>query len=332
MKRHYVCTVFLAICFVLSAWQGAFAAKKWDLILYVGVSHPSTILFKEMADEVKKRTNGSLEIVVRPAGELPFTLNEVARVVGQGQVQLGDGYSGFIAGDVKIASMPCLPFLIRTVDELQKSMAVLEPYINKELDKFGETILFWYAYPPQNVWGRGKPINTIADFKGRKIRANSPEATEMLLRFGAIPVTFTSAEVATAAQRGAIDGVITAGYAVLGSKWFEFLEWGFVPDLNIGGPSYILVNKKALDSLTPDERNTLQAVGREFRERLMQQLPGREEEYRKTLETQHKIRIIRPPASEIQKGRKIMEPYYSEWAKGGMEAEALQKVRKLLEK
>ncbi|MEK7838131.1 MAG: TRAP transporter substrate-binding protein DctP, partial [candidate division NC10 bacterium] len=255
-----------------------------------------------------------------------------AGTTGQGQVQRADGYMGLIAGDAKVGALTGLPFLVRTADELKKTMSVFEPYVVQELEKFGATILYWYTWPPQNVWGRGEPITTIDGFKGRKIRATSPEQTEMLRRFGSVPVTFTTPEVPAAAQRGAMEANLTAGFNVLGAKWYEFTRWGFLPDIHIGGPSYILVNKKALDALTPEVRKTLQAVAGEFHQRMFKEIPAREEQDRKTLETAHGIRLFRPAPAEIEKGRKLMEPYWAEWAQahGPQAVEALRKVREVL--
>ena len=332
MRTRQLFRALVAALLLLPWGTGAWAATKWDYYVFVGITHPIGQYAKEFAEEVKKRTGGELEIIVRPAGELPYRATEVVRTTGQGQVQLADGYMGFIAGDAKVAALSGLPFLVTTAEELKKAMGALEPFVIKELERFGATILFWYTWPPQNVWGRGEPISTIDGFKGRKIRATSPEQTEMLRRFGAVPVTFTTPEVPAAAQRGAMDGNLTAGFNLLGAKWYEFTEWGFLPDIHIGGPSYILVSKKALDALTPELRKTLQTVAGEFHQRMFREIPAREEQDRKTLETAHKIRLIRPAPAEMEKGRKLMEPYWAEWAqaRGPQAVEALRKVREAL--
>lgn len=332
MIRRCLLGGLLVVGLTLSFVSGATAAVKWDYSLFVGVTHPIAQYARDFADEVKKRTNGMLEIVVRPAGELPYKPTEMARIVGAGQVQLADAYMGFIAGDAKVGAMAGLPFLITTADELKKAMGVLEPTAQKELEKFGAGILYWYTWPQQNVWGRGAPIATIADFKGRKVRATSPEQTEMLRRFGSVPVTFTTAEVPAAAQRGAMEGILTAGFNLLGAKWYEFTEWAWIADIHMGGPSYIIVNRQALESLAPDVRQTLQTVAREFHERMLREVPGREEQDRKTLETQHRIKFIRAATAEVEKGRKLMEPYWAEWARerGPVAVEGLQAVRKAL--
>lgn len=70
---------------------------KWDLHVETGVIHPITLRYKEFAEEAKKATNGKLDIVVRPAGELPFRATEVVKVAGDGQVQLAEAHRGFIS-------------------------------------------------------------------------------------------------------------------------------------------------------------------------------------------------------------------------------------------
>ena len=334
MLRRGLWTVAIAALLALLLAGPAEARTRWDYSVFVGITHPIGQYAQAFADEVKKCTNGELEIVVRPAGELPYRATEMARVVGDGSFQLGDAYQGFIAGDVKIGAVSGLPYLVRTASEFEKVMPVLTPYVERELERFGATILHWYTWPPQNVWGRGAPIRSVADFKGRRIRGTSPEQTEMLRRMGASPVTFTTAELPAAAHRGVMDGWLTAGFNVLGAKWYEFTQWAYAPDIHIGGPSYILVNRKALAALPANLRETLQAVAREHQARMLQEIPAREAADRKTLETEHKITIHRPSEADVAEALRIMEPYWESWAKErGTEAvEALGKIRRLLDR
>ena len=129
-----------------------------------------------------------------------------------------------------------------------------------------------------------------------------------------------------------MEAVLTASFNLLGAKWYEFSEWGYIPDIHIGVPSYILVNKKALEGLPADVRTALQAVAKEFHDRMLKEIPARDADARKILVEQHKIRLIPPQAGDKEKGRKIMEPYWEQWAKdrGPAGVEALQAVRKAL--
>ncbi len=175
---------------------------NWDFVLNVGMTHPVAVMGKDFVDDVLKRTNGQLNIIMRPPGEMPYKLTEYLRVTGQGNAQMADVYMGFLAGDSKIAVLTGLPFLVGTPEELKKAMVVLDPLIREDFARFGADILTWFTWPEQNVYGRGKPIITLEDMKGRKIRTTSPEQSEMIKRLGGVPISLTAPEVPSADQRG----------------------------------------------------------------------------------------------------------------------------------
>jgi TRAP-type C4-dicarboxylate transport system substrate-binding protein len=302
----------------------------WDMVMNVGLVHFVGEREKEFVEDVKKRTGGQLVITLRPPGELPYKLPEYLRAVGQGSAQMGDVYMGFLAGDSKLAVLTGLPFLVGTPDELQKAMTVLEPAIREDFARFGADILTWYTWPEQNFFGRGKPVASVDDLKGRKIRTTSPEQSELVKRLGGVPLSLPAPEVPAAAQRGVMEGVITAGFNLYFSKWYEFTEWAYLPNIHIGGPAYILVNKGALAALSPEVRRGLQEAAQVFQARMLRDIPAREQADLKTLETKYKIKLHGATPADVAKMRKIMEPYWDEWAKAGgpKVVEALGQVRR----
>lgn len=334
MSRFWSVALLTVLTLVAVAAPVAAQPKPvtWDFILNVGLTHPVAIMEKEFVDDVKKRTNGQFDIVLRPPGELPYKLPEYLRVVGQGNVQMGDVYMGFLAGDTKIGVITGLPFLVGTADELKKVMVGLEPMIREDYARFGADILTWFTWPEQNFFGRGKPITTLDDFKGRKIRTTSPEQSELVKRLGGVPVSIPAPEVPSAAQRGVMEGVITAGFNLLGSKWYDFTEWAYLPNIHIGGPAYILVNKQALAALPAEHRKALQEAAAALQVKMLREIPAREQSDLKTLETEHKVKLIQAKPEDVVRARKLMEGYWDEWAKqGGPKAvEALALVRKAL--
>jgi TRAP-type C4-dicarboxylate transport system substrate-binding protein len=334
MSRRHLC-LQLAAVLLLTVAGPAIAQPKpatWDFVLNVAMTHPVAVMEKEFVDEVRKRTGGRLNIVMRPPGELPYKLPEYLRATGQGSVQMGDVYMGFLAGDSKIAVLTGLPFLVGTPDELRKAMVVLEPLIREDFARFGADILTWFTWPEQNVFGRGKPITGVDDFKGRKIRTTSPEQSEMMKRLGAVPISLTAPEVPSAAQRGVMDGLITAAFNLLGAKWHEFTEWSYVTDIHIGGPAYILVNRQALAELPPDVRKHLQDAAGELQAKMLKEIPAREYLDRDVLAQQHKIKFYKASAADVARARKVMEPYWDEWAQAGGPklVEALAQVKKAI--
>lgn len=326
-------TVALAALALAAAPVGAQPKPAaWDMVLNVGLTHFVGAVEKDFVEDVKKRTNGGLVITLRPPGELPYKLTDYLRAVGKGDVQMCDVYMGFIAGDSKLGVLTGMPFLVGTSDELVKVMPALEPMIRDDFARFGAEILTWYTWPEQNFFGRGKPIQTIEDFKGRKIRTTSPEQSELVKRLGAVPISLTAPEVPSAAQRGIMDGVMTAGFNLLFSKWYEFTEWAYLPNIHIGGPAYILVNKAAMAGLPPEVRKGLQDAAQAFQARMLKEIPAREQADLKTLEQEHKVKLVRANPADVAKMRQLMEPYWDEWAKQGgpKTVEAIALVRKTL--
>src|SRR5262245_27880913 len=272
---------------------------KWDMYSMVGVTHPITLRYKAFADEVKKATAGKLEIIVRPAGELPFRATEVVKVTGDNQVQLAEGYQGFISGAVLLASIASLPFLVRNGEELDKVWPIIDKYTSVEFAKSGVKTLFHHTWPVQNIFGRGKPIRTVDDFKGRKIRSTDGKQAEMLKQLGASSVSLTTAEVPVAMERGVAEGFITAAFNVIGAKWYEFVQWGWLGDIHIGGPDYTLVNVAAYEKLDADTRGKLDAVAKDFAPRFRAANLGDEAKDLEILKTQYKVDLFVPPKEQI---------------------------------
>lgn len=316
----------LAAAMLLTLTLPVAAQTKWDLSAFTGATHPITGHFKAFSEEVKKRTEGKLDIVVRPAGELPFKATEVVKATSDGNIQLGQAYQGFISGSVPLASIASLPFLVRTPDDLQKVYPIIEKYTKPEFEKNGVKVLFWFTWPIQNVFGKGKPIKTAEDFVGRKIRTTDGKQSEMMKRLGGSAVTLTTAEVPVAMERGVAEGFFTAAFNVMGAKWYEFITWAWMGDVHIGGPDYMLMNIAAYNKLDPKVREQLDAAAKEWGPRMIAANVKDEVQAIEDLKTKHKVEIITPDKAQIDAMTAKMAEYWVSWAKShGANGEAMLK-------
>jgi TRAP-type C4-dicarboxylate transport system substrate-binding protein len=308
---------FLATCSTAAASLAlpgkAAAAEKWDMFVFTGVTHPITLRLKDFADEVRKRTNGYLAITIRPAGEFPFKATEVVRATGLGQVQLGQAYSGFISGAVPLASVANLPFLVRASEDLTRIWPVISRYAEPEFAKAGVKTLFYFEWPEQNLYGRGPQIKRIEDFAGRKFRTTDIKQAEMLRRLGAASVSLTLPEVPAAVERGIVEGFITAAFNVVGAKWYEFIKWGFTPNIHVGGPDYVVINRAAYDKLPQEVRTQLDQVAAEWGPHMTKLNLGDEAKDREFLR-QHGVDLYTPPQAEIDRMTEPMREYWTGWA------------------
>ncbi len=78
-----------------------------------------------------------------------------------------------------------------------------------------------FMHSPQNVVSR-KPIRTLADLNGQKIRVlSTPIQLEPMKKLGAAPVPMPLSEVMPALQNGAIDGFVAASTVFSALKFYD---------------------------------------------------------------------------------------------------------------
>jgi len=111
-----------------------------------------------------------------------------------------------------------------------------------------------------------RPIDSLADLKGRKIRA--PEikgCIEALRFFGAAPTPIPFNEVYLALPSGLVDGVLTALNPGVQFKFFEVCKFVVVPDFGLALDKQV-ISLSAWNGLSPDQRKILQDSFNELEE------------------------------------------------------------------
>lgn len=307
---------------------------EWDWVLTGSLDHPVSIVCQQYAEEINKLTNGRLKITLRAMGEMPFSTSEYIRSAGDGSVQMANGDLSAVGGDFKTASIIGLPFLIKGTDELTKAINSIKDPINAEIGQYGAQLLMYFSYPQQQIWGSGDAPASMADLKGKKIRSQGSEQSEVLKMMGIAPVSIAASEVATSLSRRVADGLVTAGISMTGNAWYEYVNWGYKVNLQVV-PSYIVVNKDELEALPEDIRKiVIETADRYSHEVFPQQLTAKEDEAFSSLKNDHGIEIVEMPDSERTAITADMGTYWANWAKtkGGTTPDDLNKVIEALDK
>jgi TRAP-type C4-dicarboxylate transport system substrate-binding protein len=311
MKRR---TLISGIATVpLVAALPAKAATKWDFYTFVPLTHPITVQLSQFADEVKKRSGGDLVINVRAAGELPFKANEVVKITGDGQVQLGEALALFTTGSAPLTGVTGLPMFIRSSEEAIKALPIVRKHASKEFERQNVKVLFHYLWPSVNIFGSGSPVQKPGDFSGRKLRTLSPQEAEMLRRLGAASVSLTSPEVPVAFERGTIEGVMTTAFNMIGSKWAEFSKWAYIADFHCAD-DYILVNTAEYNKLSPKTRKVLDDTAEEWAPKMTKANLAAEAGSLDELRTKYKVQVTRASKADTDQMTARMKDYWETWA------------------
>ena len=300
------------------------AATHWDCYIYNPVA--TVAASRGMAaiiEAVGKATGGALDISLHLGGSLPINTTTITQAVSDGVVQLGD--DGYFLGNVPIGGVLRLPLLIRSTEDYDKAAAIMQPYIDKAFAKKGVAVLGSYVYPPQVFFSR-RPMTSLADVKGQKIRVTSPEQGEFIRQLGGIPVTLGAPDVPAALDRGVVDGALSATSGG-GLTWKDLLRSSYRFDVNYFN-SLIIVNADALGALPADQQTALRQAVSDALPSISRNMAAQESEWTKQM-ADGGVVVTPSRPEDVTDAARTFAPYWAQWAKAkGPEAtEALAKVR-----
>lgn len=315
---------------VSKAW--AQKVTKWKYFYISPPMHHDTIAMNEFSKEVQQLTNSQLQIVIYPGGELPYPPTVAVNIVRDKFVDGATAQSDFVAGSIPILNLLNLPMLVTNLNELEIAMPLFLPYATKEFEKRGIRILFWHFNSQKCIFGRGKPIISLNDIKGMKIRTFGLTDAQFIQRLGGAPVSLPNTEVATAIERGVVDAFIASAFFTIGSRWDDLIDWVYLMDMTaITG--YEIVSISSVKALPESSARILFDVSQKYQKRWNNEIVELEKESRIAIMNKGK-KLIQINEKDRTKATELIIPYWQEWASrvGSDATEVLQKIRGALKK
>lgn len=218
-----------AAVFAAGGQEGATAtqAPARTVTLRMGLitaeNHPVTQASRRFAELVKERTKGAYEIQVIAGGSLGGEI-EMHDMIASGTLDLGCFGSGVPASYNPEFQLLLMPFLWESPEQMIGfSKSDIQKGMNEKYTaKSGVRIL-------ASNWDMGlrhtiskKPIASIGDFKGLKIRVPQlPAWVDMFKLLGAIPASLPFTEVYTALQQGVVDAAESPLNLMLSNSFYE---------------------------------------------------------------------------------------------------------------
>ena len=289
----------------------ASAQTKWDLPSGYG---PNTFQVQNLqwfADEVAKVTNGQLKITLHPGASL-FKANEIKRAVQSGQTQIGEFILSGAANENVLFGVDSIPFLATTYPEAKKLDDASRPALEKLLAGQGMKLLYTVPWPGQSLYSK-KPVSTLADLKGTKMRAYNPATTRIAELIGAQPVTIQLAELPQALATGGVDNFLTSSASGVDSKLHEQVK--FFYDVNAWLPrNAVVINTKAFDALDKATQAAVLKAGAAAGERGWKISDQKDDEYLKELAAKG-MTVDRSSAKLKAELKAIGERMTGEWLK-----------------
>ena len=213
---------------------------------------------QRMVDVVTQATQGNVAFQVFPNGQLGGDV-ELTSAIRSGNVDVAIVGTG--AASTAVAprlGVTTLPFIWKSRAEFWRVVrGPIGDGLLGELDSKGIKGLAWGNFGERGIITNGFEIQRLKDLAGRKIRVTQSQLyLKTMQAVGASPVPMPYADVYTALQQRAVDGVDTSLWAMVEAKFYEVASSAAITNHQIDS-ALILMNKKAFDSLRQDYQKAI---------------------------------------------------------------------------
>ena len=219
-------------------------------------------MHKPWMDKVEKDSGGRIKFEAYPAMQLGGTPVQLYDQARDGVVDVVWTLPGNTAGRFPRIEAFELPFMMNNAEATSK--AYWEYFQTQCPDEFKEThVLALQVHGPGMFHSASKPIRSVADLRGMKVRGPTRQVTKMLGSVGATPVGMPLPGIPDALSKGTIEACVIPWEVVPSVKVHELTKFHSEFD-NTGGALYtttfvMTMNKAKYESLSPDNKKVIDA-------------------------------------------------------------------------
>jgi TRAP-type C4-dicarboxylate transport system substrate-binding protein len=163
-------------------------------------------VFKPAMRRLEKMSNGKIKVTENWGGTV-HSAREGSEATRSGLSDYAPCFSAYSAKDFTLVHAHTLPGLFPTADVAVIATEELYPkWFRSEFERIGNSVSRMGAGSGYHIFSN-KPVRTLQDAKGLKIRAAGGLHAKANEALGFVPITMPAAEMYPAMQRGLIDAV-----------------------------------------------------------------------------------------------------------------------------
>ena len=239
------------------------AAKEFRSADVHPEDYPTVMAVKYMSDIISRKTGGKDSIKVYTGTALGGEKDtiEQTKIGALDLVRINVAPMNNICPETMV---PTMPFLFRSKEHMRK---VLDGPVGDEILKACEAQGFvglaFYDSGSRSLYTVKKPVRTLADAKGMKIRVQQSDLWVALLQaMGANATPMPYGEVYTALKTGLVDGAENNWPSYDTSKHFEVAKYYSLTEHSMA-PEMLLMSRKVWDTLTPEQQKIFREAAKE---------------------------------------------------------------------
>ncbi len=326
MKKPIFISLFIAalFCVVNLFSVSTVVAKTYQLKLaspFPPMQVITRTIIKPWAEEIEKVSKGKIKVKLFLGGALGkapahYDLAE------KGIVDIAYHLHDYTPGRFPMTSVFSLPFMTPTAKIASEAMwktYIQEPDFRKEYSNV--KVLALFCHPGGDFHTVKKPIRSVADFQGLKIRSANSFVNDALKIWNATPVSMPITETYQAMERGVVDGTVLPWEGLGVFKLDEVTKYSTKADFYTM-TMIIVMNKRKWESLPKDVQQMIDSTtGLKMSSHAGAEFDATDAPFRKRALSKGIEEIILPD-SEIQKLEDLTIPLREKWVKD-MESKGL---------
>lgn len=262
MKRAFLKSV-VAIAALAAAGASLAQERTIKFATQNPVGHPIELGMKKFAEIVQAKSGGKIKVNLFPGGQLGSDQANVTALQG-GTLEMVSMNSGILASVAKEMTIVDFPFLFANAKEAD---AVMDGPVGKKLhaklEEKGIVGLAFWELGFRNITNSKKPINSVADIDGLKIRViPNPINVDWVKALGANPTPMPFPEVYGGLESKAIDGQENPLTVIAANKFWEVQKHLAITNHQYN-PQSVIFSKKVWDTLSASEKKILEDAAQE---------------------------------------------------------------------
>ena len=312
-------SLFVSLLVLLTPF-GAYANPASQITLKVSVlwgttNIPLTDAVKWYGDQLNKGTGGRVKCEYYWQSSLAAP-KDYLKATSRGITDMAYHVTAYDPAAVPLMTVGSLPCIFTNNWAGLKTFEYLSeiPSIKSNLDNKNVVLLAAWSTFPYILYTRNKPVRTLDDFKGLKIRCIGEQA-ELFKELGGVPVGIPVAESYEALQRGTIDGALGPLSTIASYKHAEVCR--FLTKVPFGGSLHMLIiNKNTYNKLGKDVHKIMQDIREKHAaEWVNRYSAGDLDLLNNVLPKKYSMEIISLPEQDSKKIIEKAAVWWEKWAK-----------------
>ena len=281
--------------------------------------------FEPFAKRVQELTGGKVAVKIYPGGALGAP-NQLPDAVKTGITDIAFIIPSYSTGRFERISALDLPFFFNSAVHATKTIYdMADQYFAEDFKDY--KVLWFYSCGPGQFQSVSKPMHTLDDFKGMKMRAPSAYMSKAFKLLGSTPVGMPISELTVSLEKGVIDGMLTPFSAVKDFRLFDLVKHITEADVYVS-PMAVVMNKGKFASLPDYAKQALEkASGKEWGIHAAQVYDDHDLDTAKEIRALGKTTIFKMPDAErkncIARLRSMENDWAAEISKKGIPAQEI---------